>query len=93
MSGANGILFLMERMTMMNLDEIFEEAAREERELMEAWSTKPDSHEFDYELDDEVLRCYHCGMNALSVREYRNCEEWTTYNNEKNRRFRELAGL
>lgn len=75
------------------MNDIYAEMAREVREHEEAWAPKPGSHEFDYELDDEVLRCYHCGMNVLSVREYRNCEEWTTYNNERNRMFRERAGL
>jgi hypothetical protein len=78
----------------MTLDEIIEEAAREERELMEAWEEKMKGrHDFSYELDDEVLRCWDCGMNILSAREYPTCEEYTIYNNEKNRRLRELAGL
>ena len=45
------------------------------------------THDFSYELDDEVLRCYNCGMNALH--KIATCEEYTEYNAERNRKLRE----
>ena len=46
-------------------------------------------HDFDYEMDDEVLRCNKCGMNFLGNRENPTCEGWNTFNDERNRKLRE----
>ena len=49
-------------------------------------------HDFSYELDDEVMRCYNCGMNVLNP--YKTCEEYTAFNQERNRKLRErVSGL
>jgi hypothetical protein len=79
---------------LMTLDEIIEEAAREERELMEAWEEKmKDYHDFDNFLDDEVIRCNKCGANVLWNREYPKCEDYNAYRDERNAALRAKAGL
>ena len=79
---------------MNNLNDIYAEAAREIREAEEAWEEKmKDYHDFDYFLDDEVMRCHKCGMNVLSNREFPKCEEYTVWNLERNRKLREAQGL
>ena len=78
----------------MNTNDIFAQAAREEMAFIDELEAKRKGrHDLSYELDDEVLRCDDCGMNALSARDFPTCEEYTIHNNEKNRRLRELAGL
>jgi hypothetical protein len=79
---------------LMTLDEIIEEAAREERELMEAWEEKmKDYHDFSDLLDEDVTRCEKCGANVLWNREYPKCEDYNAYRDERNRKLREAAGL
>jgi hypothetical protein len=43
-------------------------------------------HDFSYELDDEVMRCYNCGMNVLNP--YKTCEEYTAFNKARNEALR-----
>lgn len=44
-------------------------------------------HYFSTWLDDEVIRCEECGMNVLN--KFRTCEEYTAFNQERNRKLRE----
>jgi len=44
-------------------------------------------HYFSDWLDDEVIRCEECGMNVLN--KFRTCEEYTAFNQERNRKLRE----
>ena len=44
-------------------------------------------HYFSDWLDEEVIRCENCGMNVLT--RIATCEEYTAFNEERNRRLRE----
>ena len=48
-------------------------------------------HYFSDWLDEDCLRCEECGMNALG--KHSTCEEYTAYNQERNRQLRERMGL
>ena len=48
-------------------------------------------HEFSDWLDEDCIRCENCGMNVLGTQS--TCEEYTAYNQERNRRLRERLGL
>jgi hypothetical protein len=44
-------------------------------------------HYFSTLMDEDCIRCEECGMNVLSP--YKTCEEYTAYNQERNRKLRE----
>jgi hypothetical protein len=75
---------------MYNQDELFDEIAREEREADARWNAQFEDkgyHTFSTDLDGEVMRCDNCGMNVLT--RISTCEEYTAYNQERNRKLRE----
>jgi predicted RNA-binding Zn-ribbon protein involved in translation (DUF1610 family) len=77
---------------MYNQDEIIEAIAKQEREAMALWESQTSEyHSFSTDLDGEVMRCDNCGMNVLT--RIATCEEYSEYNAERNRKFRERMGL
>lgn len=79
----------------MTLNEIFEAAAKYERDLENAWNDVADygTHIFSYELDDEVMRCEDCGMNRLALRDHKTCDDYMTWRSEENFKLRVRAGI
>lgn len=45
-------------------------------------------HYFSDWLDDEVIRCEHCGANVLWNKEYPTCEEYRAWNEARNAALR-----
>lgn len=75
-----------------DFDAICAQLAQEERDLEALWEEKmKDYHDFDNSLDDEVTRCNKCGMNVLG--DFSKCADYIAYNEERNRKLREAAGL
>lgn len=77
---------------MYNQDELIEAILRDEREAQARWDAQNEgAHSFSTDLDGEVMRCDNCGMNVLT--RIATCEEYSEYNAERNRKFRERMGL